>query len=907
MKDRILFAGTGVQLLCYPLRKRLPASESRFDAWRRCRRLENGRIRGYPFVQWLVLDDKLFLAVDTTVGENDDEAEGYFCRSSSLSGDCPFRLDGLVDDYDRLVEGLALRDGGPLAFTIRPATASGGDPRDVHLIVDFGNNRTGALLLEMQGEIDQTPIMTPFELTDRFRLGGWNEEGDQISEPGSRWFSSKTYWSTTPYLPPPQLEKPVYSETMVETRTFLGSKPVVVRETRSVAYTPDTFQDFSMARLGSEASQLALLLKSGNAEVRTGVSSPKRYLWASDAAWLDEAIWYMYDPYQRTGSEYCAPLRGPLLRFIPETDDDLKVSPKHAEALAKPRYAPRTLMTAALYEMLCQAYSFVNSMPYRSKAGDRGRLRRLCSITLTYPTGMIRDERERLRIQAENAASIFAQTVGRHLGFVPDVDLSIDEASAAQLTYLWTELQKLGYDAELWFSLVSRSPRTSMSPTGEDRPADRERSATARRRTAAPDDERQVCIACIDIGGGTSDLTISRYSYVQGVPDTVKGAIVHKDGVNWAGDHLVKRLLESLVVPHLIEAVGIEPNDVALLFGPESDRNRVHRMQRIAIMNRLLVPLAEEYLRRAIVDDGSEISHLDDQVVSREAVELFQRTLDAVNRNGQYLAQQELGLRFRSEDLEEIVDEVLGETLYGFCSKIVEYDADIVLLAGLPSKLKQIQRRVRRYMPLHDSRVIPMHEYFAGELYPYHGQDGRIEDPKSSVVVGAAVEFAARRSLLKGVRFELHDRAAEGHYFWGPMIDGKSIPERRLMFSPPAGDDESERDVYSFATSQSRILIGRKREPHAQATPAYLIKAIRGNRHLGVDLRLTVRRIRPKAGRPGEPGQEERLELTSVDGTVDGEPARLNDNVFLTWHTLASESYYLDTGGLDQIGSSRRE
>ncbi|HEV7283117.1 MAG TPA: virulence factor SrfB [Pirellulaceae bacterium] len=911
MKERVLFADTGVQLLCYPLKRRLPATDGFQDAWRYCRVRRGSEIHDVPFVQWLVLEDKLFLAVDTTVDVEDGDGVGYFCRSSSLHGDCEVRLDGLLGERDRPVEGLELKNGVPLAFVIRPATASGGDPRDVHMVVDFGNNRTGALLLEIQGEIEQTPIMTPFELSDRFRLNRWNDEGEFQSDANGRWFSSKTYWCTTPYLPPPTLTRTAYSETVVERRSLLGTRSASIREAVSVAFEPTTFQEYSMARLGSEASNLALMLKSDVADVRTGVSSPKRYLWARDAAWLEDAFWYMHDPYQRESSNYGSALRGPLLRYLPESDDTDDVEPRHPEALPKPRHAPRTLMTAALYELLCQANAFVNSAPYRAKAGDRGRLRRLCSLSLTFPTGMVREEREEYLRQATRASKVFAATVGARQGAPPDVDLSIDEASAAQLTFLWTELQKVGYDAKLWFDIVGRpqaAPAAGSGAEASDATAGRDvRGPAGRRKATSAEMGPSVCIACIDIGGGTSDLTISRYTFEHGIPDSVRGVLVDKDGVNWAGDHLVKRLLECVVVPHLAEAIGIEPQDVALLFGPESDRNRRFRMQRIALMNRLLVPLAEEYLRRATTGDETEISHLDDQVVSREALDLLQRTLDLVNKNGQYLASQESDLRFRESDLEEIVEEVLGETLYGFCSKIVEHDADIVLLAGQPSKLLQIQRRVRRYLPLHASRVIPMHDYFAGELYPYHSADGRIEDPKSCVVVGAAVDFAARRSLLRGIRVELHDQASEKSFYWGPMLDGKSIQDRRIIFSPPGTGEDSDRDVFSFSTTQSRVLIGKKREPHSQATPVYLIRIDRGDRPRGVEVSLTLRRHRPRPGRAGESGHEERLELTSVDGTVDGEPARLGENVHMNWHTLASESYYLDTGGLDQIETAFRD
>ena len=54
-------------------------------------------------------------------------------------------------------------------------------------------------------------------------------------------------------------------------------------------------------------------------------------------------------------------------------------------------------MTAALYEMLCQAYTYVNSPAYRNASGEAGRAREIRTLTLSYPSGMIQEEQQRLR------------------------------------------------------------------------------------------------------------------------------------------------------------------------------------------------------------------------------------------------------------------------------------------------------------------------------------------------------------------------------------------------------------------------------------------------------------------------------------------------------------------------------
>jgi len=193
----VLFANTGVQIVCVPLR-----GGSRFQTaqigygWQRClcgTGAEKETPRPYPFIQWQIIQSgttKLFLAVDTTCGNPDI---GYFCEASALTKDHVIHLSGLLD-----VQGKPLKGVAPVDLCIRPATATAGDAKHVHMVVDFGNSRTGVLLLELAGEISQTPQMLPFELVNRYHFDAWDDEGRFVSMPDARWFSSKTHWCNSP-------------------------------------------------------------------------------------------------------------------------------------------------------------------------------------------------------------------------------------------------------------------------------------------------------------------------------------------------------------------------------------------------------------------------------------------------------------------------------------------------------------------------------------------------------------------------------------------------------------------------------------------------------------------------------------------------------------------------------------
>jgi hypothetical protein len=943
----ILFANTGVQVVCVPLQsgRRYTTAQIGYG-WQHCRCKpeideedqdeENPEPIVYPYIQWQLVQShvsKLFLAVDTSLGDPDI---GYFADPATLAGDFHVALKDILD-----LSGQPLQGFPTVELCLRAATATAGEAKPVHMVIDFGNSRTGALLLEMAGEVSQSAEMMPFELSNRYSLDFYNDEGEQISRPGTRWFSSKTRWANTPYLEPPEMAK---KEFYRATKKGLFGKKQVSRE-RETYVRPNLFDDWSMTRLGREVDEICQIMHA-KGDFRTGVSSPKRYLWADDESWLEGAFWYMADPHDRDGSsEFAAKLKGPLLKFIHEDDRDFLLDrddpPEEAFAQmvpTKPTHAPRCLMTTAIYELLCQAYSYVNSLGYRSRTEDSARTREIHSLTMTFPSGMFQPEKERFVKQCQKAINIFRRTLGKHQRVTPTLTFSIDEASAVHLTYIWAELRMLGQDPRLWFNALARDH--SKSKGGDDaddgdgadavvgaKPAGRRRGAARPTRPARPgrggrpaeepEEEtkrKELRIACIDIGGGTTDMMIAAYVYQPGIDDYVRGKILHQDGVSTAGDQLVKRLLERVIVPRFAEAIGLEDEDVQLLFGPRVPKNRGFSSQRIDWINRMFVPLAEAYLQAAVDEiprdeselEANEISHTDLELVDPAVLESLEQVCNKLRGPGYYDLNQELGLHFEQDVFEDVVHEVFDDLLFDFCTRIAEYEADVVLLAGQPSKLGYLQQLVRKYLPLPPTRIIAMFNHYAGNWYPYQdakgNKPGLIVDPKSAVVVGAAIEFMARNGMLSQFKFSMQGKDSENTYLWGVMTESSStIREERILFHPV--EDENTKDEWTeFTTIALRTVIGRKMtsDEYAQATPIYVLKMETNDRIGPTEVTVRVRRVR------AEDENEEHLEVDSVMGKVAGEEAVLGENVFFNWRTLADESYFLDTGGLDNIEHGNR-
>ncbi|MDO4549764.1 MAG: virulence factor SrfB [Planctomycetia bacterium] len=932
-----LFVNTGVQVICVALRGGTRYQTSQIgNGWQRCRCgtimeedvsvKKKGQAGGqqpkttdYPYIQWQIIQGattKLFLAVDTTCG---DPEIGYFCDASALTGDFDIMLENILD-----LNGQPLRGVGQVMLRIRPAGAISGDSKHVHMVIDFGNSRTGALLLEVTGEISQTPQMLPFELQNRYHLDSWNEEGEFIRTPSARWFSSKTHWSNTPYLPPEVMKKIEYHQVDEggEKKGWFGSWNKGTKQKMNkveMSVRPQMFEDISQVRLGVEADDILQVIATTD-DIRTGVSSPKRYLWADDASWLEGANWHMADPHDRTQSHvYASTLHGPFMRFVHENDNDFLLAEGEAksrdfatEQPLKPRHAPRTLMTAAIYEMLSQAYTYVNSISYRVQSGDAGRSREIRTVSMTYPSGMIPEEKERLRRQVQKAIEIFTLTLGKYQRVKPLLNLSIDEASAVHLTYIWSELLLLGQDPRIWFESLHQNRKPLAAPEPEEpempmlgSPAARRRGAGIRRGGPQKEDfgnkDKEVRIACIDIGGGTTDLMIAKYNFESRIDDDIRGHVLHQDGISLAGDQLVKRLLERIIVPAFADAVAMDAEDVLLLFGPEVPRNREFRSQRIMWMNRLFVPLAQRYLALAgegITDDP--INHMDPDLIDPAILDSMQAIFDKLRGPGYYNLQQDMELFVHPAELDDVVHEVFDELLFDLCQRCIEYQADVVLLAGQPSKLENIQRMIRMYLPLSPSRIVPMFHHYAGNWYPYQDEKGQypgvIIDPKSPVVVGAAISFMAANGMLPQFKFAMTGKSEENSYYWGVMSDSTSgIRKERILFSP--AEEGSREEIIEFSTSSQRVIIGRKMSSveTAQATPVYIIKMDVGDRIGPTNVVLKIKR------RKAAEGEEEALEVDSVSGFVAGQDAVLGENVYFTWRTLADERYYLDTGGLDNI------
>src|SRR5262249_37565950 len=143
--------------------------------------------------------------------------------------------------------------------------------------------------------------------------------GDLVPRPHSRWFSSQTHWCAAPFLEPMAQEYERVRE--VEKKGMFGARTEYIKE--KIRVKPALFLDLSLVRMGQEGADVTNAIW-GAERPTTGVSSPKRYLWADDSGWLERSNWHMADPFDRhsTGNQHVALLQGGLLKYFPPEDDD---------------------------------------------------------------------------------------------------------------------------------------------------------------------------------------------------------------------------------------------------------------------------------------------------------------------------------------------------------------------------------------------------------------------------------------------------------------------------------------------------------------------------------------------------------------------------------------------------------
>ncbi|MGF1453403.1 MAG: virulence factor SrfB, partial [Opitutales bacterium] len=670
-------------------------------------------------------------------------------------------------------------------------------PIDTDLVVDLGNTRLLALLVESResGRQDNredfgercrpvwfTPRCHPFVRS--------------TSGVGNHPYAMVDSWMLLIEPPFAHLEPP---------RSF----EQVMRAPANAPYPlgmPHSFIEIAPGQLGGGSHRdgaLKLYGRSALANHLFSWSSPKRYAWADEAreAWAQmspsgEGGQTRYDPFHE--------IRG-LLRYLmsphgPGNDLDLEQLRRDGRlgsglrpALSeKATFAPADTICWFALAILEQAWRQINDHEYQEVAQQDIRRRRLRDIYVTFPAGWVWEERERYFAQWKRAIRLFSETRfpdSRPIaegGHAPQmVEHAHDEAVCSQVPVLYSHFRRFRGESVpwRWFQLYGRFETGPGQDPAEGR--------------------GEVRVMNIDVGGGTTDNAVIRYNY-EG-PRSASAKLLFKDSNSVAGDLVVQKILEQVLLPRWLgvnfpEIARVLPNAAEhvcnLFFKPlhEEIRHidgkaeaRIKRALRL-----LFIPLVNRWLGMlARLEDPD--APLDDLVLT--TADLDVQVLDDLNRllvcviackAGRWLepddqpppdklelakwanaridrvtgtvvplapptAESPIRLRCRREELEACFHEVFQPLLPKWAHVLARYQCDLVILSGKPSEIPYLQRLILRHLPVLPQRFLQMKLFNAGAWYPSFAADfnGEVTDAKTCTAVGAA---ALQDGLLRQFR-----------------------------------------------------------------------------------------------------------------------------------------------------------
>jgi hypothetical protein len=564
----------------------------------------------------------------------------------------------------------------------------GAEPIDVSLVVDFGNSRTTAVLIEAR---DKGLFAIPLQLRS----------------------------STDPFT--------VAEEAFDSRITFL---PSPFEDATSPLATGDGFTLPSIARLGREALDRALETPH---RYQCTLSSPKRYLWSdvqSDDRW--------HFAVQQQG-EY-RPVSGRLLKYIVEEGGGALLRQDGPSAPPEPRYAPRTMMLFAFAEILTQAYSQIASAAYRRFQGKEGNPRVLRHVVLTYPSAMRDEEKEVYETLVRNATSLVTYLFNipenrRPNGGGTDPFLFVDEALAAQMVYLYQEVAET----------FSGSMEDFVKVYGDDKGRVRIASVDIGGGTT---DVMVAEYADLLAGSGTA-LSIQQL-FQDGVniagdevcraliedvlfpqilhqvdSASARASLIHLFVEGDAGHGASWRTLKAKLVPYFWL-----PLARCLWAVAEGYEIPGHAPDRTYTIDDVMT-----------IFEGATFS----SAVLGEADRFIEGAVPG------FPGLRNVLLKFDRQDIEKVIQDVLREPLRRYADILAQFDVDLLVLAGRASALRCVRDIFLAELPVTPPRIKSMSSYRVGDWYPSKWRhNGLIRDPKSTVTAGATVLHMAAKNRLAG-------------------------------------------------------------------------------------------------------------------------------------------------------------
>ena len=580
-------------------------------------------------------------------------------------------------------------------------------------------------------------------------------------------------------------------------------------------------------------------------------------------------------------------------------------------------YSRKSLMTFAFMEIMAQAVSQVNSHEYREFNGNINTPRRINRIILTCPTAMSRFEQESLHSSLEDAVFVMdrfnnnvdSTTVPLGISVEPSLKRdsddntpwTFDEATCSQFVYLYSVLAtRYKNNSKDFFDIYGK------------------------RRMIGGEPKDSIVIGSVDIGAGTSDVTICRYERDDRKSAKLRPQPVFWDSFDYAGDDMLRVLINNVLLEgadgmlqKCLTAGGLGRQDIYAklsdFFG--EDHNKLSFKDRgirrdfniqvlVPIMYRFLDLMGRGEKYREVSYDEIFSGSMPSEVVVKAFNEKFGISL------------QDIRWEYDSEVMTRHIENAMDTLIENVATIMYAYDCDLILLSGRPTSLKVIRNIFLKYFAVAPDRLIAMSGFRIGHWYPFADRNGYLRDSKSIVPVGAMIAWqASHAGGFNGFLLDLKElgnrisptteyfarmnaTSRNGKWFISPEV-GNGVFSAE-SFPTYIGSKQFDianyplRPFYVFDIDEANIMSRVRHQKSAEGidlTPQELQILVKAEKErILARCPLTV-----KVSRDDYRESKERLTLENVAGD-DGEELNVKDFKFEVQSLNDPDCYWLDSG-----------
>ena len=719
---------------------------------------------------------------------------------------------------------------------------------DVDLVLDIGNSRTCGLLVEIPQSDGQS-----------------NLEMETVSQLSLR------------DLGQPNLEYTGLFESRVEFSDLsFGYDHYSRMSGRNNAFLWPSF-----VRFGPEAVRL-MSNDTGN-EAFSGLSSPKRYLWDNS---LFEQRWRFHNSQSenRLPRSLRAMLpdltaRGERRQQI-EKETKAKLRRHDREQLQEAttaQFAKSSLYGFMLIEIISQAFRQINDPKYRGNKNNKTISRALRNVIITLPTATPKQEQAIVKSKVTGALDLLWTRMANSGQVIkdtkPEININWDEASCSQVMFLYSEIKEK-YQGDITNYLkVFGKKRTNPN---------------------ANQDLNSLRIACVDIGGGTTDLMITTFYQEHGVQ--LSPSQEFREGFRKAGDDLLCLIIENQIIPKIRESLKefsseVEVNSILMDCFAKSVAGRTaaqkHQQRQFTI--KVLTPLALKILSLDFSTSKVETVNYRN-LPNIEAANSIKDYIDEpiqkrINPNWSI---ENLSISISEADIKRTIAQSFKFIFENISEIILKSDVDRVLLTGRPSQNNLILELLKSCCPLPPNRILSMSKYHTGAWYPFKSAQNTVGDPKSSVAVGAMLLAVAGSRRLPGFYIPTDQFTIKAtDHFIGKYENIGKINDDDIYFKP--GQDSKEIPMMTDTFIGSRPVAVER----WTATPLYKLYFL--DVELGalpLTVSLTKEDLSEKEGILYEP--------IKIETAFDTNDRNQKQNIAIKLQTLGgNEEYWLDSGAFE--------